>query len=340
MPGSPFPHIGPCAIELRPLGKSTEGPGAYAQSNPAPSSTQSKMKVLRAQPRYQPLQFLLPAFQAPHSRALSTSVCASGPSNASSHSSMPAPAPTAAPHNARWLSGIKARIGKCVMFGMSPQQTRRAATVLKAVGGEWRDLVAGREGFLVGRKRAGLLRQGVVWGEMDRMEHVNNVMYIRYAESARINWAYNYAVHLDPEHRREWMESVTPNGIGMILRSMKTDYKFPMTWPDHISVFHKLSHLPSESESSFILDVMILSELHQRPAARCVEDIVVYDYKKGRKTAIQPFMMKAFEQTWAEQQAEQSRVEKRVQELEGSVRDLEKETWDRVDAVEDMGPGR
>ncbi len=75
-----------------------------------------------------------------------------------------------------------------------------------------------------------------------------------------------------------------------------------MTWPDHVSVFHKLSYLPSASESSFILDVMIVSELHQRPSARCVEDIVVYDYKKGRKVAIRDFMMKAFEVPWKEQE--------------------------------------
>jgi len=41
--------------------------------------------------------------------------------------------------------------------------------VLKVLAEEWRDLVAGREGFLVDGKRAGLLRQGVVWGEMDCM---------------------------------------------------------------------------------------------------------------------------------------------------------------------------
>jgi hypothetical protein len=55
---------------------------------------------------------------------------------------------------------------------------------------------------------------------------VNNVMYIRYAESARVNWAYNYAVHIDPGNRRQWDELCTPRGDGMILRSMKTDYKF------------------------------------------------------------------------------------------------------------------
>ncbi|KAH7395830.1 thioesterase-like superfamily-domain-containing protein [Cadophora sp. MPI-SDFR-AT-0126] len=288
------------------------------------------MKV-RLQQRLQAQHFLLPTFNKQQIRALSLSVPRS--SNSSSTPSAPAPATG----NARWLSDIKARIGKCIMFGMSGDQTQEAATVMKAIGEEWRALVAGREGFLVGRKRAGLLRQAVVWGEMDRMEHVNNVMYIRYAESARVNWAYNYAVHIDPEHGKEWMDSVTPNGFGMILKSMRTDYKFPMAWPDHISVFHKLSYLPSASESSFVLDVMILSELHQRPAARCVEDIVVYDYLKKRKATIRPFMLKAFEQTWAEQEAEKIRVEKRIREIENAVRNIEQATWDRKDAVEDMG---
>jgi hypothetical protein len=55
---------------------------------------------------------------------------------------------------------------------------------------------------------------------------VNNVIYTRYAESARINWAWNYAVHIDPEHKREWNELWTPRGDGLILRSIRTDYKF------------------------------------------------------------------------------------------------------------------
>lgn len=110
-----------------------------------------------------------------------------------------------------------------------------------------------------------------------------------------------------------------------------------MTYPDRVSVFHKLRDLPSPSDSHFILDVMILSELHQRPAARCVEDIVVYDYKAGKKVGIRPFMMDAFKETWEEQEAEKKRVERRIEELEGVLRGIEKETWDREGAVEDMG---
>ena len=98
--------------------------------------------------------------------------------------------------------------------------------------------------------------------------HVNNVTYIRYAESARINWAYNYAIHHDPLNRAFWSELWTPRGDGLILRSMKTDYKFPMTWPDKISVFHKLRYLPKPEDTSFVLDVVILSEGQRRVSGR------------------------------------------------------------------------
>ncbi|RDL41114.1 Uncharacterized protein BP5553_01093 [Venustampulla echinocandica] len=246
-------------------------------------------------------------------------------------------APAPAIPSPRWLSDMKARIGKCIIFGLNSEQTRVAGGVLRSLGEDWRDLVAGREGFLVDKKRAGMLRQQVVWGEQDSMSHVNNVTYVRWAESARINWAYNYALHADPEHKNEWCELWTPRGNGLILRSIRTDYKFPMTWPDHISVFHKLRSLPSPTDSHFVLDVMILSELHQRPAARCVEDIVVYDYLQGRKTAIIPFMMDAFLRTWEEQEKEKQRVTQQISMIEGIVGKLENESWNRPDAKEDMG---
>lgn len=110
-----------------------------------------------------------------------------------------------------------------------------------------------------------------------------------------------------------------------------------MTWPDHISVFHKLHSLPDSQDTSFVLDVMILSELHQRVAARCVEDIVVYDYKKGRKTAIRPFMMDALRQIWKEQEENKMRNGKIIVQIEKTLKDLEKNTWDREGAVEDFG---
>lgn len=36
----------------------------------------------------------------------------------------------------------------------------------------------------------------------------------------------NLAIHIDPCHKKEWSEILTSNGTGLILRSIKTEYKF------------------------------------------------------------------------------------------------------------------
>ena len=52
------------------------------------------------------------------------------------------------------------------MFGISPAQTQEAGSILQEVATDWRELVAGSEGFLTGKEYRGLFRQEVVWGEM------------------------------------------------------------------------------------------------------------------------------------------------------------------------------
>jgi len=123
----------------------------------------------------------------------------------------------------------------------------------------------------------------------------------------------------------------------MILRSIRIDYKFPMTWPDRVSVYHKLRDLPDSSTDSFILDVIIMSELHRRPAARCVEDIVVYDYRNAKKAPLRSFMVDKFRKTYELQEQEKALNGARVEDLMKRVEDLEKASWDRPDAKEDIG---
>jgi hypothetical protein len=62
----------------------------------------------------------------------------------------------------RWL-------GKCMTFGMQAEQVARAGAVLETVARDWRELVAGSEGFLTSEDRRGFYRHAVVWGEMDSM---------------------------------------------------------------------------------------------------------------------------------------------------------------------------
>lgn len=53
-----------------------------------------------------------------------------------------------------------------MLFGLQPEQTRVAGDILKQLARDWRELVAGSEGFLTGKDRQGLFRHNVVWGEM------------------------------------------------------------------------------------------------------------------------------------------------------------------------------
>jgi hypothetical protein len=102
-------------------------------------------------------------------------------------------------------------------------------------------------------------------------------------------------------------------------------------------VLHKLRHKPESEADHFILDVLILSESHRRPAARCVEDIVVYDYQKAQKSPLPPFMIEKFRQTFELQEQAKERCSNRIKNLLDRVQRLEKSSWDRPDAKEDFG---
>ncbi|KAJ5596772.1 hypothetical protein N7450_003230 [Penicillium hetheringtonii] len=260
--------------------------------------------------------------------------------------------PPARPHgiDPRWLTMMKRRVGKCMMFGLKPTQVNDAGHILQQLARDWRELIAGSEGFLTDEKRRGLYRHNVVWGEMDVMlseeaeyiltlsiglanrytitiGHVNNVNYVRYAESARVNWTRNIGIHIDQTNKKKWLALLSSTGIGLILRSIKVDYKFPMKFPDKISVYHKLVQDPSSSlssQSAFYLQVMIMSESRQRPAARCHEDIVTYDYQRNQKTPeLPPFILNQFKHIWELQEEAKKNCQQQILDIESKVRTLE-----------------
>lgn len=66
----------------------------------------------------------------------------------------------------RWIADLRARIGRCLTFGCNDQQITQAAEVLRAIATEWKELLAGSEGYLTGGRR-GLDGREVHWGEMD-----------------------------------------------------------------------------------------------------------------------------------------------------------------------------
>lgn len=110
-----------------------------------------------------------------------------------------------------------------------------------------------------------------------------------------------------------------------------------MRWPDHISVYHKLRSSPDSSAESIMLDVLIMSEKYQRPSARCVEDLVIYDYRRASKAALPDFALEQFRKTFIAQEQAGHANSFKAQRLLDRVRDLEKQSWDRPDAREDTG---
>jgi acyl-CoA thioester hydrolase len=113
----------------------------------------------------------------------------------------------------------------------------------------------------------------VAWGEMDSFQHVNNVVYFRYFESARI--AYSEKIGLQ-KHKEK-------TGIGPILGSTSCKYKLPLTYPDTVSVGAKVTGM---EEDRFMMSYVIMSHRHQKIAAEGDGLVVMYDYNDGRKTAI------------------------------------------------------
>ena len=66
----------------------------------------------------------------------------------------------------------------------------------------------------------------VAWGEMDAFQHVNNIVYFRYFESARI-------AYFDKIGIWEFMEA---DGVGPILASTRCSFKIPLAFPDTVTV--------------------------------------------------------------------------------------------------------
>ncbi|KAK2606014.1 hypothetical protein QQS21_003531 [Conoideocrella luteorostrata] len=148
-------------------------------------------------------------------------------------------------------------------------------------------------------------------------------MYNRYAESGRVNWVTSFASHAPPSERQQWVDIMSPRGIGLILKSIRTDYKLPVTYPDKITVMHKLAQRPTHASESIFLDAVIYSETHRRVAARCVEDIAVYDYRAGRKATLKGFMVDELQAVYDLQERNRRDVESKIAELDQGIRAVE-----------------
>ena len=118
-----------------------------------------------------------------------------------------------------------------------------------------------------------LIEFPIAWGDMDAFQHVNNIVYFKLFESARISYF----------ERLDFLEIINKTGIGPILASTQCIYKIPLTYPDHVTVGAKVDSIEKDR---FIMKYAVISHKHKKIAALGEGTLVAFDYQNNKKTLI------------------------------------------------------
>jgi len=113
----------------------------------------------------------------------------------------------------------------------------------------------------------------VLWGHMDAFQHLNNVIYFRFFESARI--AYFKEIG--------FLKNMDDVGIGPILASTKCKYIKPITYPDTAIIGAKVIEI---KEDRFSMEYAISSVNKKVIAALGKANVVSYNYKENKKVKL------------------------------------------------------
>lgn len=110
---------------------------------------------------------------------------------------------------------------------------------------------------------------------MDAFGHVNNILYFRYFETARIEYL----------RRVGWMpHALPPRGVGVILHSVSCRFRIPVTFPDTLDVTARLTGLEADR---ITLAHEARSRAHNGAVAAEGSGVVVaFDYDRRQKAAI------------------------------------------------------
>ena len=113
----------------------------------------------------------------------------------------------------------------------------------------------------------------IAWGDMDAFQHVNNIVYLKHFESARISYF----------EKINFLEVMNKTGIGPILASTQCRYKIPLTYPDHVMVGAKVETIEN---NRFIMKYAVISHKLKKIAAYGEGVIVTFDYQNNNKAPI------------------------------------------------------
>ncbi len=118
-----------------------------------------------------------------------------------------------------------------------------------------------------------VLSQDIIWGDMDAFGHINNTVYFRYFEDARIAYFDRIGVH----------KQIKQLSVGPILATTQCNFRLPLDYPDRINIATRSSIL---SAKKFSMEYVVFSERHGAIAAEGDGLIVYYDYANGKSCEI------------------------------------------------------
>ena len=122
----------------------------------------------------------------------------------------------------------------------------------------------------------------VAWGDMDAFGHVNNTVYLRWFETARMDLFVRLGV----------LERMERDRVGPILASTRCDFRVPVSYPDEIVARAAISRI---GNSSYVMAYEVHSTVHDAVAAEGEGVIVMMSYESGEKVPIDAELRTALE---------------------------------------------
>jgi acyl-CoA thioester hydrolase len=113
----------------------------------------------------------------------------------------------------------------------------------------------------------------VQWGEMDAYGHVNNTVFFRYFESARMEY-------LD---RCGLVESHAKDQVGAILHSTTARFRQPLYFPDSVQIGARAAEIQADR---FTMNYTVVSLGRNLVVAEGSGVIVSFDYARAGKTPL------------------------------------------------------
>ena len=113
----------------------------------------------------------------------------------------------------------------------------------------------------------------IEWGDMDALQHVNNIEYFKYFQVARI--AYFEKINSDSVFGE--------TRISLILASTQCKFIYPLAYPDSISVGVRVDTM---ADQYFTMKYAVVSHKHQRLSAIGDAKVVMFDYVNNKKSSI------------------------------------------------------